>query len=127
MVPNQRRATLEPFVIANVQTGGNVHTDELNSYARLADAGYRHAGVNHSAEEYAYYDYRLAETVTVNGIENFWRHLKCSINGTHTSVSPKYLGRYVKEFEYRFNRRNRPAAMLPELLSTFRPLTEKRG
>jgi len=27
--------------------------------------------VNHGAEEYAYYDYRLAEVVTVNGIENF--------------------------------------------------------
>jgi len=32
----------------------------------------------------------------MNGIENFWRHLKCSINGTDTSVSPEYLGRYVK-------------------------------
>ena len=72
--------------------------------------------------EYAYYDYRLAETVTVNGIENFWRHLKCSIQGTHTSVSAKHLGRYVKEFEYRFNRRNRAETMLAELLSTFRPL-----
>lgn len=127
VVPNQRRATLEPFVTANVQTGGNVHTDELGSYRNLGAAGYRHATVNHGAEEYAYYDYRLAEVVSVNGIENFWRHLKCSINGTHTSVSPKYLGRYVKEFEYRFNRRNRPASMLPELLSTFRPLPQKAG
>ena len=125
VVPNQRRATLEPFVVANVQTGGVVHTDELNSYKSLGAAGYRHATVNHGAHEYAYYDYRLAETVSVNGIENFWRHLKCSINGTHTSVSPKYLGRYVKEFEYRFNRRNRAETMLPELLSTFRPLTQK--
>ncbi|AKM10702.1 IS1595 family transposase [Croceicoccus naphthovorans] len=122
VVPNQRRATLEPFVTANVEVGGNVHTDELRSYAKLADHGYRHARVNHGAEEYAYYDYRLAETVSVNGIENFWRHLKCSINGTHTSVSAKHLNRYVKEFEYRFNRRNRPETMLPELLSTFRPL-----
>lgn len=122
VVPNQRRETLEPFVKANVRLGGNVHTDELRSYARLSEAGYRHARVNHGAEEYAYYDYRLAETVTVNGIENFWRHLKCSINGTHTSVSAKHLGRYVKEFEYRFNRRSRPQTMLPELLSTFRPL-----
>lgn len=122
VVPNQRRATLEPFVTANVRIGGNVHTDELRSYASLSNAGYRHARVNHGAMEYAYYDYRLAETVTVNSIENFWRHLKCSINGTHTSVSAKHLNRYVKEFEYRFNRRNRPETMLPELLSTFRPL-----
>lgn len=127
VVPNQRRATLHPFVTANVETGGVVHTDELGSYNGLGAAGYRHARVNHSAEEYAYYDYRLAATVSVNAIEGFWRHLKCSIQGTHTSVSPKYLGRYAKEFEYRFNRRHNPAAMLPELLSTFRPLTRKAG
>jgi len=71
----------------NVRIGGNIHTDELRSYAYLSDAGYRHARVNHSAEEYAYYDYRLDETVSVNGIENFWRHLKCSITGT----GPIYL------------------------------------
>lgn len=119
VVPNQRRATLEPFVKANVRVGGNIHTDELRSYAALSNAGYRHARVNHSAEEYAYYDYRLGETVSVNAIENFWRHLKCSISGTHTSVSPKYLGLYAKEFEYRFNRRKRASEMLSELLSTF--------
>lgn len=90
VVPNQRRATPEPFVQANVEKGGISHTDELGSYANLAATGYRHARVNHSAEAYAYCDYRLAETVSVNGIENFWRHLKCSIQGTHTSVSPKY-------------------------------------
>lgn len=122
VVPNQRRATLEPAVTANVRIGGNVHTDELRSYTRLSDAGYRHARVNHGATEYAYYVYRLAETVTVNSIENFWRHLKCSINGTHTSVSAKHLNSYVEEFEYRFNPRNRPETMLPKLLSTFRPL-----
>ena len=32
VVPNQRRVTLQPFVIANVKPGGQLHTDELNSY-----------------------------------------------------------------------------------------------
>ena len=125
VVPNQRWATLQSFITANVQTGGMVQTDDLNGYKSLGAAGYRHATVNHGAGEYAYYDCRLAEVVSVNGIENFWRHLKCSINGTHASVSPKYLGRYVKEFEYLFNPRNRAHTMLPELLSRFRPLTPK--
>jgi transposase len=125
VVPNQRRVTLEPFVTANVEIGGVVHTDELNSYRGLGAAGYRHATVNHGAEEYAYYDYRLAATVSVNGIEGFWRHLKASINGTHIWVSAKHLGKYAKEFEYRFNRRSAAHTMLPELLSTFRPLPAK--
>jgi transposase len=76
--------------------------------------------VNHGAHEYV--GYRGA---TVNASERFWRHLKCSISGTHISVSPKYLGTYAKEFEYHFNRRNDPASKLPELLSTFRPLPPK--
>jgi transposase-like protein len=55
----------------------------------------------------------------VNTIENFWRHLKCSIEGTHISVSARYLESYVKEFEYRFNRRTSQEAMLGELLTRF--------
>ncbi len=35
------------------------------------------------------------------------------------SPDPKHLQRYVKEFEYRFNRRMRPETMLSELLSRF--------
>ncbi|WP_367182939.1 transposase [Sphingomonas bacterium] len=52
--------------------------------------------------------------------------IRKTINGTHISVSPKYLGTYAKEFEYRFNRRHAPASMLPELLSTFGPLKPER-
>lgn len=48
-------------------------------------------------------------------------------SGYNISVSAKYLARYAKEFEFRFNRRNDPASMLPELLGTFRPLPAKRG
>jgi len=55
----------------------------------------------------------------VNAVENFWRHVKCSIKGTHVSVSKRYLERYAKEFEYRFNRRMTPEKMLSELLSRF--------
>lgn len=49
VVPNQRRATLRPIVKANLLPGGELHTDELNSYAGLHTAGYRHMTVNHGA------------------------------------------------------------------------------
>ena len=117
VVPNQRKATLQPFVIANVKPGGQLHTDELQSYAGLHTKGYRHMTVNHGAHEYVGFD-----GATTNGIEGFWRILKTSINSTHVWVSPKHLGTYAKEFEYRFNRRSEPHRMLPELLSTFGPL-----
>lgn len=119
VVPNQRRVTLQPFVTANVLPGGQLHTDELNSYVGLHRQGYRHMTCNHGAHEYVGF-----EGASVNQIESFWRHLKCSIVGTHISVSPKYLGRYAKEFEFRFNRRHNPSAMFPALISTFPPLKQ---
>lgn len=114
VVPNQRRVTLQPFVRANVLPGGELHTDELNSYAGLHTQGYRHMTVNHGEHEYVGF-----QGATVNGIEGFWRHLKCSIQGTHISVSAKHLGKYTKEFEYRFNRRNASETMFAELISVF--------
>jgi hypothetical protein len=59
---------------------------------------------------------------SVNQIGSFWPHLKRSIQGTHISVSPKYLGHHTKEFELRFNLRSEPAPILLALISPFRPL-----
>ncbi|WP_416897572.1 MAG: IS1595 family transposase [Minwuia sp.] len=114
VVPNVRRATLLPVIEASVVKGTAINTDELKSYDALSKAGYQHTRVNHTDGRYV-----ADDGTTVNAIENFWRHLKCSIKGTHTSVSPAYLEHYAKEFEYRFNRRMRPETMLSELLSTY--------
>lgn len=126
IVPDRKRDTLFPLVEASVRARTEVHTDEYRTYntvGNMPGMAYTHQSVNHRAGEYV-----CARTgATVNAIENFWRQLKTSIASTHISVSAKYLGRYAKEFEFRFNRRNDPACMLPELLSTFRPLTPKRG
>src|SRR5207237_10251184 len=117
VVPHQRRATLLPLIVESVIPGGAVHTDEAHAYDTLARHGYDHSAVNHGLKEYV-----APSGATTNAIEGFWRHLKCSLQGTHISVSEKYLGSYTKEFEYRFNRRKDGASMLPELLSTFGPL-----
>ena len=114
-VPNTKKATLQPLIEANVKDGTEIHTDGHDGYQGLPAAGYEVKKVNKRATG----KYVGPDGETVNAIENFWRHLKCSIEGTHISVSPKYLERYAKEFEYRFNRRMRPDAMLGELLSRF--------
>ncbi len=125
VVPNRKRDTLQPIIAENVQRYSEIHTDEWLGYSALANKlnRYAHRKVNHDAGQYV-----CSKTgATVNAIEGFWRHLKASIAGTHIHVSPKYLARYAGEFEYRFNRRHNPAGMLPELLSTFRPLPRKAG
>ena len=120
VVPDLKRASLLPEVKANVREGSKVHTDHLHSYRTLSEEGYSHERVNHNAGQYV-----SATGSHVQTIEGFWGQLKRSINGTHIHVSGKHLWKYAKEAEYRFNRRYRPASMLPELLTTFRPLPQR--
>jgi transposase len=116
VVQNRKRATLFPEILANVKAHSIVHTDEMTAYLNLGNFGFYHEMVNHSAGQYV-----SPTGASTNSIEGFWRHLKSSIAGTHIWVSGKHLGKYAKEFEYRFNRRNEAHRMLPELLSTFLP------
>lgn len=111
IVPNVRKHVLEPIVKKNVKKGSIMHTDELRSYNGIDKAGYRHRTVNHGDGEYSRGD------IHVNGIEGFWARLKLSIRGTHIHVSKKHLQKYVKEFEYRYNRRNWPNAIFGDLVA----------
>ena len=43
--------------------------------------------------------------VRTNTIEGFWSQVKRSIDGTHHSVSRRYLQSYVNEFAWRYNHR----------------------
>ena len=113
VVQNVRMKTLQPIIEENVVAGSTVHTDELKSYNGLSKAGFEHETVNHGAGEYVDGDCH------VNGIEGFWARLKLSIRGTHVHVSGKHLQKYVKEFEYRYNRRRRPDAIFGDLVAHF--------
>ena len=113
VVPDVKRRTLFPIIRENVEPGSTVHTDELRSYLSLDSAGYEHESVNHGAGEY------VRGNSHVNSVEGFWARLKLSIRGTHVHVSGKHLQKYVKEFEYRYNRRKRPWTMFADLVARF--------
>ncbi len=113
VVPNVRRETLEPHILDNVLPGTTISTDELHSYKRLHEAGYDHRSVNHAAKEY------VRGAVHTNTIEGFWSILKRSIASTHIHVSPKYLHRYLGEFEFRWNLRHAPLTMFEKLVASF--------
>lgn len=114
VVPDAKQATLHAEIEANVVKGSEIHADMLGGYNKLDQKGYTLRRINKAQVGYV-----SKQGVTVNAVENFWRHLKCSIRGTHISVSKELLEHYVKEFEYRFNRRMTPSGMLSELLSHF--------
>lgn len=113
VVPNVKGKTLMPIIKDNVEAGTEIQTDELPSYRGLDNQGYDHNTVNHGVGEYVEGD------THVNSVEGFWGHLKKGISSTHIHVSGKHLGKYAKEFEYRYNSRKNPAEMFPELLNSF--------
>ena len=114
VVANQRRATLLPVIDANLIPGGSVHTDESSSYLGLTYRGCRLMTVNYSAHEYVGFD-----CASTNAVGGFWSAEKRGINGTHIHVSAKHLPKYLAEFEYRWNMRSRPHAMLDRWMVSF--------
>lgn len=113
IVPDIKSKTLHPIIEDVVEPGSTIHTDEMKSYKLLGKMGYRHKTVRHGIKEYVRGDCHT------NGLENFWKHLKGSIRGTHMSVSKKHLHKYAKEFEFRFNAREKASTMFPALVSLF--------
>jgi transposase len=95
----------------NVETTAQVVTDELPVYNFTGKFGFKHVRVNHGSGEY------VVGRAHTNTIEGFWSQVKRSIDGTHHSVSPKYLQNYVNEFSFRYNRRFEGCDVLGDLLS----------
>ncbi len=110
IVPDVKRTSLERHIIRHVDRDATISTDELNSYKRLSMYGYKHASVNHKAEEYVRGEHHT------NTIEGFWSLIKRSIKGTHVHVSAEHLPKYLGEFEFRWNLRHHPERMFPYLL-----------
>jgi len=95
----------------NVETTAQVVSDESPIYNFTSKFGFKHIRVNHSADEY------VVGRAHTNTIEGFWAQLKRSIDGTHHSVSRKYLQNYVNEFAFRYNRRFDGCDVLGEMFS----------
>lgn len=112
VVPNVKKRTLQPIIQENVKSGSTIHTDELRSYKGLDKAGYENKRVNHGAGKW------VSGGSHVNSIEGFWARLKLSIRGTHIHVSKKHLRKYRKEYEFRYNYREKPEQMFPDLLQS---------
>jgi transposase-like protein len=95
VVDNTKRKTLQPHVREHVEKGAAVFTDALASYAGLSP-DYVHQVIDH-AECY------VKGNIHTNGLENFWSLFKRCIKGTHISVEPFHLFRYLDAESYRFN------------------------
>jgi transposase-like protein len=110
VVPDATTESLEQTLVANIEPGSRITTDEHKSYRYLALAGFKHGTVLHSREEYVRGDDHT------NTIEGFWSLIQRAIKGTHVHVSRQHMAKYLSEFEFRWNLRKSPEAMFPVLL-----------
>lgn len=110
VVDHIRIKTIQPIIDSSVVKGTTLMTDEFNVYNRVKKSGYDHQTIRHGIGEY------VNGLIHSNSIEGFWSQLKRSINGTHHSVSPKYLQLYVDEFAWRYSHRGQ--ALFPLMLAT---------
>lgn len=117
-IPDVKTKTLLPIVGNIVMKGSTVSSDEKSSYKKLRGMGYKHGYVSHRREQW------VKGIHHTNTIEGYWSHLKKSINSTHIHVSRDHLQKYLDEFEYRYNTRENPSSMFPELISTYQEPSE---
>ena len=96
-VPNTNRATLHPIIREHVATGSMLYTDAHSGYRGLGP-DFQHDFVDH-AERY------VLGHVHTNGLENFWNLFKRCVKGTHVSMEPFHVFRYLDSECFRFNNR----------------------
>ncbi|MGH9524789.1 MAG: IS1595 family transposase [Terriglobales bacterium] len=114
IVPSTKAADLLPLVEQYVAKGTVLSTDEWKAYHALGKSGYLHGTVSHFRKQWTNGE---AHTQTIEG---FWSHFKCSMKGTHRSISAKHMQKYLCEFEFRFNLRGLQASsMFDRLIQAF--------
>jgi len=101
---------LKPLIKKMVEKDSTLVTDYFGAYRGL-NKDYRHIRLNHSDNEFA------RDGFSSNRAENFWSGLKRQIKGTHISVSPKHLQKYVSENSFRYVNRDKQERMLDIILN----------
>ena len=112
-VANVNSKTLRPIIVKNASRKSALMTDESPIYPKIGDEFASHGTVNHSADEYV----RHGGYMHTNTVESFFAILKRGVYGTFHNVSEAHLGRYLSEFNFRYNTRKatdeeRAAALL---------------
>jgi transposase-like protein len=100
-VPNVSPATLRPILNAQIAAKARLMTDQAGVYEKLGPSFASHEFVNHTFKEYARGD------VTTNTVESSFALLKRGLTGTFHSVGEQHLQRYVTEFDFRWNTRQK--------------------
>jgi transposase-like protein/transcription elongation factor Elf1 len=100
-VDNVKSKTLKKLIKENVVDTAHVMTDEFKAYNGLEKQIAKHSTINHGKKEY------VRGIVHTNFAESYFSLLKRGILGTFHHVSEEHMPRYLSEFDYRWNRRDK--------------------
>jgi transposase-like protein len=92
--------TLRPIIEQMVSENAHLMTDD-SSVLKSAGKNRRHSQVNHRAKEYVRRE--GAECITTNSVEGYFALVKRGNFGVYHHWSKKYLGQYLREFDWRYN------------------------
>lgn len=102
-----KKATLESvrnILVTNVDRKSELHTDELRLYTEVGREFADHKTVTHGSHGSEGF-YVGKDGQTTNAVENFFGIFKRGMVGTYHKCEAQHLGRYVAEFEFRYNNR----------------------
>ena len=116
---NRKFTTIYPIIEARVRTGSQIVTDGYASYKKLGAYGWKHSVVNHSKE------WKNIEGYTHAPIDSIFRLIRRSLKVCYFHISSMYLWLYLKEIEFRFNRRMAGEEMFFNLIESFPASTEE--
>ena len=102
-LPQVNAGTLKRILHTQIDSGSYLMTDDAPVYTKLGEPFSGHGTVNHSIEEYV----RHGGFMHTNTIENYFSILKRGITGTYHHVSQQHLKRYLAEFDFRHNEREK--------------------
>ena len=99
-VPDVSAKTLKPILRSHIDRKSYLMTDEAPVYENPGREFSGHGTVNHSIEEYVRGGFWHTNTA-----EGYFSIMKRGIHGVYHHVSQKHLGRYLGEFDFRYNER----------------------
>lgn len=120
-VENVRETTLLPFVKECVMPNSLVCTDEHLPHRKLGQMGFIHKRIQHKLGVY------VSADVHTNTIESFWSLFKRSVDGSHHSISAKYMQNYLNEYTFRWNHRKDAQPMLVAFMSQVQSVQSDRA
>lgn len=108
-VSSFQRESIKEWAQHALKQGTHVVTDGLSCFKGIADAGCEHTAVVTGG------GYASMSNELFTWVNTMLGNVKTALSGTYHKLAPKHLGRYLSEFNYRFNRRFDMPSMIGRL------------